>query len=142
MLSIPEQDFRILRVKHVLDFYMRARSFAILMAAFVGAFALFATPTEAGGRHHRHCTVAITEVATGIIGRITGATAIIGHTTGAMGIIGHTMGAMVRPFTLPYHQFRSPLAVADTGNPTPDFGSVAERACLAMPANVAQPPAR
>ena len=25
------------------------------MAAFVGAFALFATPAEAGGRHHRHC---------------------------------------------------------------------------------------
>ena len=24
------------------------------MAAFVGAFALFATPAEAGGRHHRH----------------------------------------------------------------------------------------
>jgi hypothetical protein len=83
-------------------------------------------------------TVAITEVATGIIGRITGATGIIGRITGAMGIIGHitgamgiigritgataiighTMGAMVRPFTLPYHQFRSPSAVADTGNPT------------------------
>ena len=73
-------------------------------------------------------TVAITEVATGIIGRITGAmgiigriteaTAIIGHTTGAMGMVGHTMGAMVRPFTLPYHQFRSPSAVADTSNPT------------------------
>jgi hypothetical protein len=31
---------------------MRARSFAILMAAFVGAFALFATPAEAGGRRH------------------------------------------------------------------------------------------
>jgi hypothetical protein len=54
MLSIPEQDFRILRVKHVLDLYMRARFFAILMAAFVGAFALFATPAEAGGRHYRH----------------------------------------------------------------------------------------
>jgi hypothetical protein len=73
-------------------------------------------------------TAAITEVATGIIGRITGAmgiigritgaTAIIGHTTGAMGMVGHTMGAMVRPFTLPYHQFRSPSAVADTDNPT------------------------
>jgi hypothetical protein len=25
------------------------------MAAFVGAFALFATPAEAGGRHYRHC---------------------------------------------------------------------------------------
>jgi hypothetical protein len=73
-------------------------------------------------------TVAITEVATGIIGRTTGAMGIIGRITGAMGIIGritgataiigHTMGAMVRPFTLPYHQFRSPSAVADTGNPT------------------------
>jgi hypothetical protein len=31
---------------------MRARSFAILMAAFVGAFALFATPAEAGGRRY------------------------------------------------------------------------------------------
>ena len=63
-------------------------------------------------------TVAITEVATGIIGRITGAMGIIGHITAATDIIGHTMGAMVRPFTLPYHQFRSPSAVADTGNPT------------------------
>jgi hypothetical protein len=36
---------------------MRARSFAILMAAFVGAFALLATPAEAGGRryHKNHC---------------------------------------------------------------------------------------
>jgi hypothetical protein len=31
---------------------MRALSLAILMAAFVGAFALFATPAEAGGRRH------------------------------------------------------------------------------------------
>jgi hypothetical protein len=34
---------------------MRARSLAILIAAFVGAFALFATPAEAGGRYkYRH----------------------------------------------------------------------------------------
>jgi hypothetical protein len=31
---------------------MTARSIAILLAAFVGAFALFATPAEAGGRRH------------------------------------------------------------------------------------------
>jgi hypothetical protein len=31
---------------------MRARSFAILMAAFVGAFALLPTPAEAGGRRY------------------------------------------------------------------------------------------
>jgi hypothetical protein len=35
---------------------MRAHSFALSVAAVVGAFALFATPAEAGGRkHHRHC---------------------------------------------------------------------------------------
>jgi hypothetical protein len=34
---------------------MRAHSFALSIAAVVGAFALFATPAEAGGRkHYRH----------------------------------------------------------------------------------------
>jgi hypothetical protein len=42
----------ILRDDTRVQWCMRARSFAILMAAFVGAFALFATPAEAGGRRH------------------------------------------------------------------------------------------
>ena len=46
------QHFRILRVFMSVYYYMRARSLAILMAAFVGAFALFATPAEAGGRKY------------------------------------------------------------------------------------------
>jgi hypothetical protein len=34
---------------------MKAHSLALSVAAVVGAFALFATPAEAGGRkHHRH----------------------------------------------------------------------------------------
>ena len=46
------QDFRILWDGMRVQWCMRARSFAILMAAFVGAFAVFATPAEAGGRRH------------------------------------------------------------------------------------------
>jgi hypothetical protein len=46
------QDFRILREGRRVQLCMRARSFAILMAAFVGAFALLATPAEAGGKRH------------------------------------------------------------------------------------------
>jgi hypothetical protein len=46
------KDFRILRHAMRVQWGMRARSFAILMAAFVGAFALFATPAEAGGRRY------------------------------------------------------------------------------------------
>jgi hypothetical protein len=33
---------------------MRARSLAIWVAAIVGAFALFATPAEAGGKRHKY----------------------------------------------------------------------------------------
>ena len=33
---------------------MRAHSLTLWVAAVVGAFALFATPAEAGGRKHRH----------------------------------------------------------------------------------------
>ena len=33
---------------------MRARSLAIWVAAIVGAFALFATPAEAGGKRHNY----------------------------------------------------------------------------------------
>jgi hypothetical protein len=33
---------------------MRAHSLRLLVAAVVGAFALFATPAEAGGRKHHH----------------------------------------------------------------------------------------
>ncbi|HEU4678273.1 MAG TPA: hypothetical protein VFS35_02055 [Terrimicrobiaceae bacterium] len=33
---------------------MRARSLALWVVAVIGAFALFATPAEAGGKRHRH----------------------------------------------------------------------------------------
>ena len=59
------------------------------------------------------------------------ATAIIGPTIAAMDTIARTTEAIidrimvamgVRPFTLTYHQFRSPSAVAAIGNPTVKWG--------------------
>jgi hypothetical protein len=64
--------------------------------------------------HTIAATDTIARTTEAIIGRTMG---IIGRTMVAMGIVSRTMVAMgVRPFTLPYHQFRSP-SVAATGKP-------------------------
>ena len=83
------------------------------MAAFVGAFALFATPAEAGGRYYKNYYGGYYR---GGYGYYRPYCRSHGYYP-PYGIVGHTMGAMVRPFTLPYRQFGSPSAVADTGNP-------------------------
>ena len=94
------------------------------MAAFVGTFALCATPAEAGGRryyknHYGYHHGGATAIIARIIGAMDPTEAIIGRTTVAMGIIARTMAAMgivsrttvamgVRPFR-PYHRFRSAI---------------------------------
>ena len=115
---------------------MRARSFAILMAAFVGTFALFATPAEAGGRryyknhygyHHGGGYGYYRPYYRGY-GSYRSYYRPYYRGYGyyrpymvAMGIVSRTTVAMgVRPFT-PYHRFRSPSAAA-TGKPTAGRG--------------------